>query len=79
MMEPASLPIQSESAAGYRFAIVVEGVSEKWQMNVIQIRGNATLVTVELDGYGAISAPAVSLTRKQALHLARQIIDLVGS
>jgi hypothetical protein len=78
-MESANLQIQSEPAADYRFAIVVEGVSERWQMNVIQIRGHATRVTVELDGYGAISAPAVSLTRNQALHLARHIIDLVGS
>ena len=75
------LPIQAGSQLSHdgRIAIVLEGVSEKWQRNVIQIRGNAMRVSVELDGHGTINAPAISLTPDQALHLARQISEILGS
>jgi len=75
------LPIQArpEPFPDGRIAIVLEGISEKWQMNVIQVRGNATRIYVELDGHDTINAPAISLTPDQALHLARQITEILGS
>ena len=59
-------------------AIVLEGVPERWQMNVLQIRGCPMRVNVELDGYGTIDAPAISLTPQQARRLATQITELLG-
>jgi hypothetical protein len=67
-----------ESAPDTALAIVLEGVSEKWQMNVLQVRGNPTRVRVMVDGYGAIDAPAITLTPDQARHLATQITEILG-
>jgi hypothetical protein len=59
-------------------AIVLEGVSERWQMNVLQIRGCLTTVKVTLDGYGSVEAPAISLTTSQARDLAIRITEILG-
>jgi len=59
-------------------AIVLEGVSEKWQMNVVQILGRPTAATVKVDGYGTIAAAAFLLSPEQARHLAAQITELLG-
>jgi hypothetical protein len=59
-------------------AIVLEGVSEKWGMNVLQILGRPTCAMVEVEGYGTIEAPAILLSQSQARHLATQIIELLG-
>jgi hypothetical protein len=67
-----------ESASDTALAIVLEGVSEKWQMNVLQIRGCPTRVKVMVDGYGAVDAPAIALTPDQARHLATQITEILG-
>ena len=72
VMEPQ---ICSEEAA---LAIVLEDVSEKWQMNVLQFRGCPTRIRVTLDGYGTVDAPAISLTPNQARHLALQITEILG-
>lgn len=67
-----------ESASETALAIVLEGVSEKWQMNVLQIRGCPTQVKVVVDGYGAVDTPAIALTPDQARHLATQISEILG-
>jgi uncharacterized metal-binding protein len=67
-----------ESASDTALAIVLEGVSEKWQMNVLQIRGCPTRVKVMVDGYGAVDAPAIALTPDQARRLATQITEILG-
>jgi hypothetical protein len=67
----------AEKARDTELAIVLEGVSERWQMNVLQIRGCPMHVNVKLDGYGTIDAPAISLTPKQARHLATQITEIL--
>lgn len=67
-----------EEATGTAFAIVLEGVSDKWQMNLLQIRGCPTRVKVVVDGYGTVDAPAISLTANQARHLATQITEILG-
>ena len=74
------MPAQARSEKGLdtAVAIVLEGVSEEWQMNVLQIRGRSTRVKVALDGYGTLDAPAISLTANQARHLAAQIIEILG-
>ena len=59
-------------------AIVLEGVSEKWQMNILQIRGWPSRVSVTLEGYCTVDAPAISLTPNQARHLATQITEILG-
>ena len=61
------------------FAIVLRGVSEKWQKNLLQVRGCPTTARVEIDGYGLVEAPAILLTQDQARHLATQIIEILGS
>ena len=74
------MPAQARSEQGLdtALAIVLEGVSEQWQMNVLQIRGRSTRVKVALDGYGTLDAPAISLTANQAHHLATQIMEILG-
>ena len=59
-------------------AILLEGVSEKWGMNVLQILGRPGSAEVEIDGQGTINAPAIVLSQSQARHLATQIIELLG-
>ena len=71
-------PARSEEGLDTAFAIVLEGVSEKWQMNVLQIRGCPTRVKVTLDGYGTVDSPAISLTANQARRLAIQIMEILG-
>jgi hypothetical protein len=71
-------PIRLEETPDTAFAIVLEGVSEKWQMNVLQIRGCTTHIKVVLDGCGTVYAPAISLTPNQARHLATQITEILG-
>jgi hypothetical protein len=60
-------------------AILLEGVPEKWGMNVLQILGRQTSVQVQLDGYGTIEAPGILLSIRQARRLAAQIVELIGS
>jgi len=59
-------------------AILLDGVSGKWGMNVLQILGRPATAKVELDGHGTIFAPAILLSQSQARHLAAQIIELLG-
>ena len=72
------IPTPSQEARDTALAIVLEGVSEKWQMNVLQIRGRPTRIKVILDGYGTVDASAISLSPTQARHLAAQITELLG-
>jgi hypothetical protein len=60
------------------FAIVLNGVSDKWEMNVLQVRGLFKPVKVTVDGHGTVEAPAIVLRPTQARHLARQITELLG-
>lgn len=59
-------------------AIVLDGVSERWQMNVLQILGCPTIEQVNVDGHGTVEALAIRLTQDQARHLATQITELLG-
>ena len=59
-------------------AILLEGVSDKWQMNVLQILARPTSTQVTVAGHGTVTAPAFILTPHQARYLAKQIMDLLG-
>jgi hypothetical protein len=59
-------------------AVVLDGVSEQWGINVLQILARPSSAEVTVDGYGTVAAPALVLSKGQALELARQIIELVG-
>lgn len=74
------LPVKTyvEDSLDTALAVVLQNVSEKWQMNVLQIRGRPTRVKVVVDGYGTIDAPAISLTPNQARRLATRITELLG-
>ena len=72
------LASRSEEVCDSALAIVLEGVSEEWQMNVLPIRGSPTQIDVTLDGFGTINVPAISLTPGQARRLAAQIIETLG-
>ncbi len=76
-MELAPLT-HTQEALETKLAIVLEGVSENWQMNILQIRGCPTRVKVTLEGYGTVDAAAISLSPNQARHLATQIIEILG-
>jgi hypothetical protein len=43
-------PLRTDAA----LAIILEGVSERWQMNVLQFRGCPASVAVKVDGYGVL-------------------------
>lgn len=68
----------TESTPAVPLAIILEGVSETWGMNVLQILGRPASAKVELEGLGTIEAPAIFLSQSQARHLATQIIELLG-
>ena len=59
-------------------AILLEGISEKWGMHVLQILGRPTSAKVEVDGHGRIDTPAILLSQSRARYLATQIIELLG-
>jgi hypothetical protein len=60
----------SRSTAEVPLAILLEGVSEKWGMNVLQILGRPASAKVEVDGHGTILAPAIlPAKRKRATSL----------
>jgi hypothetical protein len=61
-----------------RFAIVLNGVSDQWQRNVLQIRGDLIQVQLHLEGYGTIEAPAIALSPEQARHVAEQITEILA-
>jgi len=69
---------RADNGSGVPLAIVLEGVSETWQMNVVQALGSPAIATVEVDGYGTIAATAFRLSPEQARHLATQITELLG-
>jgi hypothetical protein len=54
-------------------AIMLEGVSEKWQANILQILGRPTVAAVTVGGYGTIHAPAILLSQSQARTLQRKL------
>ena len=68
----------SDNSSTMKLAIILDGVSEQWQMNVLQISGCCSSIKVSLEGYGIIEAPAIRLTQFQARHLATQITELLG-
>lgn len=70
---------ESEDSLRVPLAVVLDGVSDRWGMNVLQVLGQQTSAWVNLDGYGVVKTAAVRLSKEQARHLAAQIIELVGS
>jgi hypothetical protein len=58
-----------------RLAVVLEGVSTKWQMNVLQVLATPVSVQVEVDGYGTVFPIAYSISAEQARMLALQISE----
>jgi len=59
-------------------AVILEGVSAKWQMNVLQVLATPTTVRVTVDGHGTVDPIAYSITQDQARHLATQITEILG-
>ncbi|HEY7338350.1 MAG TPA: hypothetical protein VH639_25920 [Bryobacteraceae bacterium] len=59
-------------------AIVVEGVSAQWQINVIQVLAAPASTPVAVEGYGIVNAAGFSLSPDQARRLAAQILELLG-
>ena len=60
-------------------AVVVEGVSEEWDQNVVQVMAAPGCVHVDMVGRGMVTATAFRLSRDQALRLAVEITQLLGS
>ena len=75
MKDPDQLSAETLPVA---LAIVLQGVPERWQMNVLQILAQRTSARVCIDGFGTIEAPAIVLTPDQARHLATQITEILG-
>jgi len=59
-------------------AVVLEGVSAKWQMNVLQVLATPTSVRVPVEGHGIIEPVAFIISQDQARRLATQIVELLG-
>jgi hypothetical protein len=59
-------------------AVVLEGVPDEWQKNVLQVLASPTTAEVTVEGCGTIDAVAFRLTQEQARHLATQITELLG-
>jgi len=70
---------ERELVATTPFAIVLEGITTRWQANVIQLPGALTRTKVALDGYGEIDATALVLSKDQARRLAAEINELLQS
>ena len=70
---------ERELGATTPFAIVLEGITTRWQINVIQLRGALTRTKVTLDGYGEIDATALVLSKDHARRLAAEINELLQS
>ena len=68
-----------ELVATTPFAIVLEGITTRWQTNVIQLPGALTRTRVALDGCGEIDATALVLGKDQARRLAAEINELLQS
>lgn len=75
---PKSLS-QGIPAGQIPLALVLEGVSARWQNNVLQVLASPTSVDVTVDGCGTINTVAYVLSPDQARHLATQIAELIGS
>jgi len=60
-------------------AVVVDGVSEEWDQNVLQVMAAPGYVHVDMAGRGMVTATAFRLSRDQALRLAVEIRQLLGS
>jgi hypothetical protein len=71
------LPDRPGESADVRIAIVLDGVSDKWQTNILPVLGQQTVATLNVEGRGEIDAPAIRLSREQARHLATQITELL--
>ena len=69
---------RAQFAAKTPLAIVLEGVSARWQMNVIQVLATPASTKVAVEGYGTIDAAGFSLSPDQARRLAAQITELLG-
>jgi hypothetical protein len=61
------------------FAIVLEGVSARWQINVLQVLAAPANAQVAVEGHRTIDATAFLLSQDRARHLATQIIEILGS
>ncbi len=75
----ASAAKPEELVATTPFAIVLEGITARWQINVIQLPGALTRTKVALDGYGEIDSTALVLSKDQARRLAAEINELLQS
>jgi hypothetical protein len=60
-------------------AVVVEGVSEEWDQNVLQVMATPGRVHVDIAGRGTVTATAFRLSRDQARRLAVEITQILGS
>jgi hypothetical protein len=60
-------------------AVVVDGALEEWDQNVLQIMAAPGRVHVDMAGCGMVTATAFRLSRDQALRLAVEITQLLGS
>jgi len=65
-------------AAKTPIAVVLEGVSEKWQMNVLQVLATPTSVRVAMEGHGTVYPIGFLISQDQARQLATQIIEILG-
>jgi len=70
--------LQERLAGKTLLAVVLDGVSPKWQMNVLQVLATSTSVQTTVDGYGTVDPVAFRISPDQARHLATQITELLG-
>jgi hypothetical protein len=70
--------IDNTSRGAALVALVLDGVSAKWQMNLIQMLATPTSLRVNVEGHGTVEPIAFVITQEQARLLVAQIIQTLG-
>ena len=78
-MASKSSPGRHEFTEAALVAVVVDGVPEEWEQNVVQVMAAQGRVHVDIAGRGTVTAAAFRLSRDQARRLAVEITELLGS
>jgi len=76
--ESLSACMNARLAGKVPLAVVLEGVSPKWQMNILQVLATPTSAPTTVEGHGIVQPLAFRISPDQARHLATQITELLG-
>jgi hypothetical protein len=70
---------EHHAAGKVPLALILEGVSTRWQMNILQLLGEPSAVQVAVYGHDDVHPVAYRISLDQARHLATQLTELLGA